>query len=937
MRFILIFSILILSLVSLFSQSDLSFEDRSQDFFLNEQFGVLPLCVSDFNGDFRDDVLTVPNQEYFQLSLQLADGRYHHIVLDSLPEDAGSVWAITAADINGDGFNEAIIGFANGTFIYKNDLVNNRFVLERLERETFTQNISLADVNDDGVVDAFVCDDLGYNALYYGNEASNSMDLGFVFDQDTSFANGGNYGSAFTDVDGDCDLDLYLAKCKQGETDPTSPDRINLLYMNDNGAWVEEGAQRNVASGAQSWTGTFGDLDNDLDPDLLITNHTDSNMLLLNDGSGVFQNIAAQGFRTTDFPLQSILRDFDNNGYLDILITGTRHVIFLNQGNMEFTEYPMDDFCCGTDMLSAGVGDLNSDGFLDVYGNFGNVYNVPSNIPDRIFFNQGNDNHWVGFDVLDDAPSRNAIGSKVFLYTPAGAQMREITMGDSYGIGNTLRVHFGLGGETVIDSVVVQWASDCSRQVFTDIIPDSYQIISRSCYSADLVALNEVYVDLCEGETAELRAPNGASYLWNTGETTQNILVAQAGSYQVTITDDNGCRAISETVTVEQDAAINTNVVNTNGLGLFPCVGDTLELCAQNAFDEITWSTGSRDQCIKVSASGQYFASIANACKSEQSDTFDIQFIQYPEPVVVEEDYDETTGALDLTSSEENTIWYRDDQGNQLLDQGEILQLEGVYGDTTVYLQSEGLVTADTLTGGKLDYQGPGGQNLPGFPGVLTFDVFKPFTLKSVEVQCFEASNPILLIQDRTRETILLQDVSLNEGINTVAIDFAFDPGENYSIRFVGDDPKSFRNRGNVEYPYPIGDEHGEVTSGGFTENEYFYFYNWQVVAFEKECQSALVAHTFEFSRVFESQGSKDFSLYPNPVSQTLYIATPETSSTGIKVFNRLGQLVLSKNLTFVHERIGIDVSELNEGLYYLQMINKNGETVAIKSFFRTN
>lgn len=917
------------------SQPDLSFEDRSPDFFFEEQLGVLPLCVSDFNGDFRDDVLTVPGQEYFQLSLQLEDGRYHHIKLDSLPEGVGSVWAITAADINGDGFNEAIIGFTNGTFVYKNDLVNNRFVLEQLERETFSQNISLADVNNDGIIDAFVCDDIGYNVLYYGNAASNSMDVGFVFDQDTSFVNGGNYGSAFSDVDGDCDLDLYLAKCKQGENDPTSPDRINLLYMNNNGAWLEEGEQRNVATGAQSWTGTFGDLDNDLDVDLLITNHTDSNMLLLNDGNGVFQNIAAQGFRTTDFPLQSILRDIDNNGYLDIFITGTRHAIFLNQGNMEFLEYPMDDFCCGNDMLSAGVGDLNSDGFLDVYGNFGNVYNVPSNLPDRVFFNRGNDNHWVGFDVLDDAPSRNAIGSKVFLYTPSGIQMREINMGDSYGIGNTLRVHFGLGQETAVDSVAVEWASDCSRQVFTDISIDSYQIIGKSCYNAALLPLNENYLQICEGESAELRAPGGVSYTWNTGETTQNITVNTPGAYQVTITDDTGCKTISETVTVVRDAAINTNIVATNGLDLFPCLGDTVELCALNAFDEVNWSTGDQMQCLQVTSSGQYFASISNACSSEQTDTLDIQFVQFPTPFVVSEDYDENTGQLDLTSSQDNTTWYRDANGDEVLGQGVELGLSDVFNDTTVYLQAEGLVSGDTLTGGKLDFEGAGGQNLPGFPGVLTFDVYKPFTLKSVDVRCFEASNPILLIQNRSQETLLLQDVSLNEGLNTIAIDFALEPGNNYSIRFVGEDPKSFRNTGNVEYPYPIGDGHGEVTSGGFTDSEYFYFYNWQIVPFEKFCQSELVAFDFEISNLTDAINTEDLILYPNPASQTVYLNIRSMQSAEIKLFNRLGQLIQTSSYADIGDLISLDVSNLQSGLYYIQFTDLKSGRSLVKSFVR--
>jgi hypothetical protein len=448
--------------------------------------------------------------------------------------------------------------------------------------------------------------------------------------------------------------------------------------------------------------------------------------------------------------------------------------------------------------------------------------------------------------------------------------------------------------------------------------------------------LNEDYVQICEGESVELRAPQGASYLWNNGETEQNITVASAGSFQVTITDDSGCKTISQTVTVVQEVEINTNVEATNGLDLFPCKGDTLEFCVLNEFDRVTWNTGEQAQCLQVTSSGQYYARVENDCSSQQTDTFDIQFVEHPSPMVLSENYEENTGQLDLLSSEENTSWYRDAEGFELLGQGEELRLDQVFQDTTIYLQAEGLVSGDTLTGGKLDYTGSGGQNIPGFPGVLTFDVFKPFILKSVDVQCFEASTPILLIQNRAQETLLLQDVSLNEGINTLEIDFALEPGTNYSIRFVGDDPKCFRNTGNVDYPYPIGDGHGEVTSGGFTDDEYFYFYNWQLVPFEKECKSAIVAHTFEISSLQDRDLEKHLRYFPNPATEVLHLEFEAARFGEIKVLNRLGQVVISSTFEALSGRVSLDVSPLNEGLYYLQVIYEKGGTMAIRSFVRS-
>ncbi len=44
-----------------------------------------------------------------------------------------------------------------------------------------------------------------------------------------------------------------------------------------------------------------------------------------------------------------------------------------------------------------------------------------------------------------------------------------------------------------------------------------------------------------QGDTVELDAGNWETYLWSTGETTQSIQVSEAGTYTVSITDQNGC------------------------------------------------------------------------------------------------------------------------------------------------------------------------------------------------------------------------------------------------------------------------------------------------------------------------------------------------------------------------------------------------------------
>ncbi|HMT30172.1 MAG TPA: hypothetical protein PKD91_12920, partial [Bacteroidia bacterium] len=64
-------------------------------------------------------------------------------------------------------------------------------------------------------------------------------------------------------------------------------------------------------------------------------------------------------------------------------------------------------------------------------------------------------------------------------------------------------------------------------------------------------------VYLLQGTNVSLTANSGTSYEWSTGATTQTISVSQAGSYLVTVTDQNGCPSIPATSQVSYITASN--------------------------------------------------------------------------------------------------------------------------------------------------------------------------------------------------------------------------------------------------------------------------------------------------------------------------------------------------------------------------------------------
>jgi len=143
--------------------------------------------------------------------------------------------------------------------------------------------------------------------------------------------------------------------------------------------------------------------------------------------------------------------------------------LYKGNGDRTFTQVSPNPFNYSTNTITShAVGDLNGDGFLDLYASYCNVYNSPnSQKRDRLWMNdcpnQGNTNHWIKFDLVGGGTAgysnRNGVGAIVKIYGAWGVQTRVVHAGEAYGIQNSFRVHFGLGSETSIDSVVVHWPS----------------------------------------------------------------------------------------------------------------------------------------------------------------------------------------------------------------------------------------------------------------------------------------------------------------------------------------------------------------------------------------------------------------------------------------------------------------------------------------------
>ena len=462
------------------------------------------VVVEDFDGDGRLDVMVTSSGPLDQMRLfhNNGNGTFTDVTKQSgLMGEMGGL-NLVVTDYNNDGHSDVMVlrgAWWGRQGCYPLSLLRNRgdgtfedvTVAAGLLSAHPTGTAAWADYDGDGWLDVMVghestAGDPHPSQLFHNNHdgtftevgaASGLAELGFV------------KGVAWGDYNNDGRPDLYVSvmngRNKLFRNDgPRDPKDITKGWR-----FTDVAHEAGVDKQNNTFATWFFDYDNDGWPDLFVAGysleessdvgafemgratHAEVTKLYRNMHDGTFKDVSAETHMDrTILTMGASFGDLDNDGWLDVYLgTGdsTYQALLPNRMFRNDAGRAFQDVTTAGDFghLQKGHGvafaDLRGNGFEDVFEEMGGAQPGDS-FESALYRNPGNGNHSITLVLEGVRSNRAGVGARIEVsFRTKGDVLRHVYrtlgFGSSFG-GNPLREHVGIGDATRVQEVVVTWS-----------------------------------------------------------------------------------------------------------------------------------------------------------------------------------------------------------------------------------------------------------------------------------------------------------------------------------------------------------------------------------------------------------------------------------------------------------------------------------------------
>ena len=315
-----------------------------------------------------------------------------------------------------------------------------------------------ADLRGTGHQDLFIANDYGVSELYL-NDGKRFHEVGK--ESGIGFAPKSGMDVAFGDIFNQGKYSVYVSNISE-----------DGVLIQGNNLWTpKEGTSGDsikfenlardlgVELGGWSFGAQFGDLNNDGNLDLYLTN---GNISLDRNKSYWYDFAKVAGGN------RAIIEDAKNwPAMAGRSLSGYQQKrVWINDGAGKFVDVAQAVGATDTyDGRAVALADLWNRGVLDVL-----VANERG--PLLIYKNTVTpDNKWIEFQLEGTVSNRSAIGAEIALYWNGQEQIQEVSGGCGFAAQNDRRLHFGLGRNPRLEKAVIRWPSG-KVQTIDNLTPD---------------------------------------------------------------------------------------------------------------------------------------------------------------------------------------------------------------------------------------------------------------------------------------------------------------------------------------------------------------------------------------------------------------------------------------------------------------------------------